>query len=257
MPEVLVQSVKRALDALDYIAGECVAADGVRLRDVAGHLDLKPTTLRNILRTMEACGYIGRTGDRLYRPGPRCRRLAFGAASVQALLQTARPAMHELAERTGESLVLTCLAGGVRRVLARHQGGHLVTVNAERMDEGDPYTLVTTRVLLAHAHPDEVRRFVDECGAPRGRWDGAATVEQVVEAAARLRDRQVVEYHPSDDVVALASPVDSGAAGVPVALGMFLPRLRYDPERGAELRDALAATTRRISREMQTNEPEL
>ena len=252
--EVPVQSVKRALDALDYVAAECIARDGVRLGEIADNLGLKATTMRNILRTMEACGYMGRTEDRLYRPGHRCARLAFGGAHVRALLSAARPAMDALAESTGESLVLTCLAGGTRRVLARHEGGHLLTVNAQRMDEGNPYRLVTTRVLLAHAHPDEVRAFVARCGAPGGLWDSATTAEQVREAAHKLRDRRVTEYHPSEDVVALACPVEAGITGVPVALGMYLPSVRYGPERADQLRSALAEMAEGIAREIQPNE---
>jgi DNA-binding IclR family transcriptional regulator len=256
MPKVLVQSVKRALDALDYVAGESVCSDGVRLGDVAEHVGVKPTTMRNILRTMESCGYIGRTEERFYCPGPRCRRLAFGAASVQRLLATARPAMHELAGETGESLVLACLAGGVRRVLARHEGGHLVTVNGRRMDEGNPYSLVTTRVLLAHAEPGEVRAFVAECGPPGPEWGGAESAGRVLELAAELGGREVVEYHPSEEVVALAAPVAAGAGALPVALGMYLPASRYESERGERLRSALSATAKNISREMQNTPKE-
>jgi IclR family acetate operon transcriptional repressor len=257
MADVLVQSVKRALDALDYVAAECVAADGVRLGEIAGHVGLKATTMRNILRTMEACGYIGRAEGRLYRPGPRCSRLAFGGSYARTLLRVARPAMDAFAEATQESLVLTCLAGGMRRVLARHEGGHLLTVNAQRMDEGNPYGLVTSRVLLAHASPDEVRAFVAKCGVPGAAWDNATTAGQVQKAARKLRDRRVVEYSASDDVVALASPIDTSVNGPPFALGMYLPSVRYGPRRADNLRNALAETAAAIAREMRSNEKEL
>jgi DNA-binding IclR family transcriptional regulator len=202
---------------------------------------------------MEACGYIGRTGDHLYRPGPRCARLAFGAESVQDLLGVARPAMEDLAEATGESLVLACLAGGRRRVLARHQGGHLLTVNARRMDEGDLYTLVTTRVLLSLASPAEVCAFVEEHGAPGPVWGGADTAEEVATAAAALQGRPVVEHHPSTDIAALAAPVHV-PGGMPVALGLFMPAARYTGKCAPDIRTRLAGTAQGISRAIKQQE---
>ncbi len=63
----LVQSVQRALDILEATAR---ADYGLRLRDISEESGLKDTTVHNLVRTLCARGYLVRSADRRFEPGP-------------------------------------------------------------------------------------------------------------------------------------------------------------------------------------------
>ena len=99
MAEVQVRSVKKALDALDYIAKVCLEEDGATLSAIAAELDEKLPTLRNILKTMESCGYLSRSG-KLYRPGAKHSDLA-RSGIIKRLVEATSPLLQSAAENTG------------------------------------------------------------------------------------------------------------------------------------------------------------
>ncbi|MDD4538680.1 MAG: helix-turn-helix domain-containing protein [Lentisphaeria bacterium] len=172
MAEVLVRSVKKALDALDVIVEGAVSGEGVGLSDIAAVLDEKLPTLRNILKTMEHCEYVARDGRR-YVPGPKCSDINRSAQSKK-LLATLDPQLRALAAKTGESLVLCTFIHGQRVLLGRYPGANPVSVNIGVAEYKTEYSLVTTRIMLAQATPPELDLFRKRHGEPGQEWLDAA-----------------------------------------------------------------------------------
>lgn len=181
-----VRSVYKALTALDYINAAQVGGAGAALSDIAAHLGEKPTTVRNILKTMEQCGYLERDG-KAYIPGAKCGDLRRGAWFGR-LLEAARPRLTRLAAELGDSFVLTGLLDGRREVLARFAGGGAVVVNPRHADGQPVYALVTTRIMLSRADAAALARFLAVNGPPStADWPEAAA--DLPEALATLRTR--------------------------------------------------------------------
>ncbi|MGE4565819.1 MAG: helix-turn-helix domain-containing protein, partial [Victivallaceae bacterium] len=156
-----VRSVIKALAALDFVVEESMIRPGVGLSEIAAALDIQPTTARNILKTMELVGYIDRAQGRLYVPGGKCFGMSRAAMIAGRLNLVMAPHLAELAREGGESLVLTTLFNGRRKVLLRNQGDSPVVVdirNAEQERSG--CELVTTRILLAYAAPAELELYL-------------------------------------------------------------------------------------------------
>ncbi|NUQ01002.1 MAG: helix-turn-helix domain-containing protein, partial [Armatimonadetes bacterium] len=105
---VPVQSVRRALEALDRLALAGLRGEAVSLQQVAEHLGVAATTAHNIIKTLATCGYVQRE-ERGYGLGPRCADLARSARFGGGWLERAAAVVHQLAERTGESVVLATL----------------------------------------------------------------------------------------------------------------------------------------------------
>lgn len=238
MPETCVRVVKKALDALDFILLAAARDEGPGLGEVAAHMGEKAPTVRNILRTMELCGYLARDG-KAYTPGPKCGDLRRGALaeSVRAYLD---PRMALAAEETGEGFVLVALLNGQREVLTRRQGGGAVVANLRASDGQPIYSLVTTRAMLCGADDETLARFTALHGTPTAdHWPEAAGGPTAFAAAlAAIRDRGHAESQ-GGSLHAIAVPVVLGDGSLFGALGVYIPAFRIDAARGALLLNTL------------------
>ncbi len=168
MAETLVRSVKKALDSLDFVVKANIGGDGATLSEIAAELDEKLPTVRNILKTMEQCGYLARR-EKFYTPGPKCGDLRRGLLG-RKLLAVMEPLLRKAAADTGESFVLTTILDGHREVLLRVQGDSDVVVNLKTADSSQPYGLITNKMMLAFADGEERKRFFEVNGSPGEAW---------------------------------------------------------------------------------------
>lgn len=100
----LVQSVDRALVLLDLLAG---GTSSRGISEVARATRLSKTAVFRLVRTLERHGYVAQTEDRRYALGTKPLELASVVLRRFEVRQVARSTMLTLAERTGESVVLT------------------------------------------------------------------------------------------------------------------------------------------------------
>ncbi len=244
----IVKSVLKALAALEFVVEESMTRPGVGLSEIARALEIQPTTARNILKTMEQAGYIARTGDRLYTGGGKCRGMSRAALVSGRLLQVIKPELAHLAHDSGESLVVTTLVNGRRKVLLRQQGGASIVVdtrNAEQEQRG--YALVTTRIMLAFAAASEVDLFVARNGLPAGEWGRIHTREELNAALGELRRAGYAEANvPAESFYAAAFPLLDAAGMMVGALGVYLPLFRGSPEVKMELFSRIGEMLRHV-----------
>jgi len=83
----------------------------VSVGEVAAELDVAPSSVHRLLATLCHRGFAVQDRHRRYRPGPELRASAPALPSLPALLRVARPFLHGLFERAGESVHLVVLAG--------------------------------------------------------------------------------------------------------------------------------------------------
>ena len=230
-----VQSVLKCLSALDYLIEQSFDRPGAGLTEMAAALDLRPTNLRNLLKTMEQAGYVSRPDGRLYAPGPHCRGMIRAVAS-RTLRELLEPEIVRLAGETGESAVLTTMVNGRRRVLCRCQGSSEVVVALPASDEpDDAWSLVTTRVMLAYLPEEELLLHVARHGFPGARWDDIADWGALHAALDRIRAAEAAEDFPRD-TYAVAYPLLDAEGRLLGALGIHLPRYRAGAEFKRDLR---------------------
>lgn len=237
----MIQSIERAFSVLDYLVLRSLSGEGVPLQDIARHLDVAAPTAHNILKTMVGCGYVGRDDHAGYTLGPRCRDIARGSVLAGGLIAAATGAVHALAERTGESVVLATLVHGKRLPVLRAEGQSVVRV-ATSVETGSGFWgMVTGRVLAAWADAQELGEIMDANGLPGEAWGGIETEPQLTEALGAVRqDGHAAQVEEDRGVAALAVPVFEPGGRVLAALGVYLPSMRANPAR----MDALLADAR-------------
>lgn len=143
-----IQSVERAMTLLETIAA---AGGELRLVDLSMQLGLNKSTLHGLLNTLAALGYVTRHGTR-YALGLRLRDIAQPLADADSALRGAfAPALHALAQRSGETCYLA-VPCGTREYLyidALEGSGTLRVASPRGRREGLT-TSAIGRIFLAH-----------------------------------------------------------------------------------------------------------
>lgn len=101
--ETIIRSVERALRLL-VVAAE--SAEGIGLVDASRAVQLAPSTVTRMLRTLEASGFVQRRDDGNYVAGAELIRLGALHSSESPMQRLAQPYLDQLAGSTGESCYL-------------------------------------------------------------------------------------------------------------------------------------------------------
>jgi DNA-binding IclR family transcriptional regulator len=243
MAETVVKSVKKAFGALDYVMQSSRSGAGATLSDIAESLAEKQTTMRNILKTMEACAYLARKG-KLYVPGAKTIELG-RSNSQKALIKAATPLLDQAAQKSGESFVLTSVYDGKREVISRHSGSNEVGVNTGVAENKTVYSLVTTRIFLAFASDIERAQFYKTNGFPGDEWLEASH-DKLEQALAKLKKAGFAAER-SKSLCAYAFPLMDSKENLLASIGVYAPAFRINKKTESELLMVLAKIVDKIN----------
>jgi len=102
------RAATRVLDILELLARKPA---GLTLSEVAAQLAVPVSSLHSLLRVLEARGYLMRpSGSRRYCLGPQVPAVSRGYLDPDEPFAAARRVMHEVAERSGETVHVAILA---------------------------------------------------------------------------------------------------------------------------------------------------
>ncbi|HPO91722.1 MAG TPA: IclR family transcriptional regulator C-terminal domain-containing protein [Victivallales bacterium] len=243
-----IKSVKKALLALDFIIEKSEDREGVGLGEIAAHLKINNSTARNILKTMEECGYLGRGPGRIYCPGAKCIDMSRNIF-LKRLVTIAGDMILEIARETGESFVLASIKKAKRVVLFRASGDQVIRVDTERAESEDIYKLVTMRIFIAYMSRNELEFFISKNGFPNEKWnmiDNRVKLEAELELL-RMQgyaDDQTKHYH------AFAVPIFGENEKIIASLGAYIPSFRATTEQSKKILELMINCSRKISKSL-------
>ena len=168
MNKPAIQSVANAFSVLEYVLSCSMISEGTELADIAKKFGMQKSTARNMMQTLEYCGYIRRTARGVYSAGEKCAMLSKAGQFAGQLREHSLAFLKQAAEKTGESFILTTLFNGQRLIIASVSGNSVISVNPEAVEceQKYNYARVTTRLLLACASPSEMRVSRHVCFLP-------------------------------------------------------------------------------------------
>ncbi len=241
-----VESLRKGLQILELLCG--AGREGLALGEVAARMDLKPTTTHNLLKTLSMCGYAHNAGAGPYCLGEKAVDIARLVTATMPVPESVRELLQELAGQLNESVVLTTLAGGYRRVLIRISSTRAVQVNSTVMDRpgGSIWATCTGWMLTAFCTSSERDAIVAREGLPGERWDGIRTRLALTRALAGIREAELAEQH-GHEVAGLAVPVRAVDGILLGALGMHMPEYRWTSEIRNSKAKALASAALRLA----------
>ena len=208
------QAIDRAADLLVSVVE---SARPLGVGELSATSGLPKSTTSRLVGALERRGLLQRAGDRRVSPGPVLLRFAH-RDSGESLVTLARPALHALAELSGETINLGVPTPLGVEHLAQEDTRHYVG-GTNWVGRRVPYDLTANgRVLLAFDSP-----------RPQGRRAQAIRARGYATAVDELED----------GLAALAAPVFGPGGDVVAALSISGPTIRLTPDRITELAPAL------------------
>ena len=122
MNKPAIQSVANAFSVLEYVLSCSMISEGTELADIAKKFGMQKSTARNMMQTLEYCGYIRRTARGIYSAGEKCAMLSKAGRFAGQLRERSLASLKQAAEKTGESFILTTLFNGQRLIIASVSG---------------------------------------------------------------------------------------------------------------------------------------
>jgi IclR family acetate operon transcriptional repressor len=215
MPQPRVQSLERALDLLEALAG----ADDLGVSEVAARTGLVPSTAHRLLGTLVARGYASQnptTGR--YLLGYKMLELTSGVQDRLARLRTAaRPHLEAIQEETGETTNLVVLEGRDVVYIESVSGTRSVRLHTEVGRSIPAHTSGAGKALLAWRDPSDVTTLLDGASLAPSTPRTITTLPALQDDLARIRRRGYAtdneEHEPG--VACVATPVlDRGGRAI-------------------------------------------
>lgn len=246
-----VKSVKKALSILELLVEQSLDNKYLTLADISKTTGILPVTAHNLLRTLEECGYVRRSGHGRYEEGERCRLLFRSDGIYRHLREIAEPIIRHTVDEIGESVLLTAIRQGHRMELLRCQTSDDRLVNPEWGANAIFYTMRTTRAILAWFSKDQLDSFVKTNGLPsEDEWPECKETRKGLEKELHKIRHAGGCCDPHSGYFAMAVPVFTESHDVVASLGCYAPLSRTDKPRAAGIVSMLHGCSARIRENM-------
>jgi DNA-binding IclR family transcriptional regulator len=232
-----VRSLLRALDVLEAL----VASDRpLAVSEIAARTGFSRTAAYNVVTTYELRGLVRRDAQNRYALGWGLFELGEHARSQSALSDAARPVVEELAESTGETVLLGVLDQGSVIYVEKAESRRSIRMVEAPGRRLPLHESAAGLVLLAHAPP----RFRDRYVAG---VDDPASLRQTTEEI-RTRGYAISVQDLDPDVTSAALPVNDPHGEPLAALTVAGPASRLTRARIEEFLPQVLAGATSISK---------
>lgn len=229
-----VKSVEKALAIVECLTSQTLENTTLTLAEISQATGILPVTARNLLRTLEACGYASRVRHGHYREGDRCTRLFRAEGVLRKLREVAEPIMRNTVSDLGESLLLVSLIRNKRVELLRCQARDDRLVAPQWSANENCYQMRTTRTILAWLTDKQLQSFIEANDMPSLEdWPECKnTMDQLKKELKKIRSNGgCADVH--GPYAAIAVPILTTGNEVIASLGCYVPIARADKPRTA------------------------
>jgi DNA-binding IclR family transcriptional regulator len=221
--------------------------------DVSAKLSMPRSTTYRYLQSLRSYGLVEDDSTSSgFRLGPRVLQLARVARKGLGLPEVALPHMRELAEATGEAVILTRRSDRQVVCVERVESRHRIRLTYERGTVLPPHAGASAKVLLAWLPEAELNEVL--CNAKLTRYtDRTVTDARALrKELAAIRDTgHAVSYGEVDPGVrGVAAPIFSAEGRVVAGLSTFGPSFRLDDDALPDVIQATRASADTISQRL-------
>jgi DNA-binding IclR family transcriptional regulator len=225
-----VQSVERTLDILESLVD---FASEVGLVEISQAVTLPLATVHRLLGTLIRRGYVKQNRqNRKYSLGFRALQMGNDMRQRFSLRLEARPFLHRLMERTGESANLAVLDDGEVVYIDQAQSSKILRMFTQLGNRVPAHSTGSGKVMLAFGPPEAAEGVLRRYGMPRRTSRTITEAGRFAEELVRIRTQGFAlddEEH-EDGVRCLAVPVRDGSGQVVASLSVSGPATRLGDE---------------------------
>lgn len=242
-----IQVLERAFAAIDLLAQK-----NLTLGDIADTLAIQPSTLRNILKTLEELRVVERTSHGHYTLGEKLVEIAKDQVRHDILRPIAQEVSNDLAFHLAEDILVTVMHNFELFVIAFGSGMFQTQSVTVEVKFGWPlqlYKYCTGRILLSHQTPEIIDGFIHKKGLPDDQWDGVETKADLLRELNVLKHANIcsrLENNRGRAMQAVAVPIWGADNTVWASIGSYMPAERYNTNQAqinSELRNASSKIT--------------
>jgi DNA-binding IclR family transcriptional regulator len=153
-----VRAVDRAFSILS-----AVTIEGATLTELAQHSGLPLPTVLRLLETAQASGFIERTANSRYIPGPALLRIAYKFDPEGMVRSSIRDAIERLRDKTDETVAFDVQEGAERYCVDSLESRQSVRRSRSRLETYRPfYVGAAGKVLIAFGDSERLLRMVPQ-----------------------------------------------------------------------------------------------
>jgi IclR family transcriptional regulator, acetate operon repressor len=235
----------RTLDIFEIFGA---AQQPLSLSEIARTIKVPVSSCHLLLRTLLDCGYLYSLGRRkLYYPTRRLYDVARSIAAHDALIEGLRPALTNLRDRSGETVILGKRQGDAVLYLEVLESAKTVRYTARAGEYKPLHSSAIGKALLAALAPEELDDWLDSHALERVTPNTLATPAQLKAnlQQGRKRGYYVTRGENVIDVMAVAAGLALDNEALGIAIAGPLHRMESALARHAELlRGAVARINR-------------
>lgn len=246
-----VRTLERALDILDLLSG----ASGLTLSEVAGLMELAPSTVHRLLATMDARGVVeADPASQTWHVGPTAFRHGSAFMRRSGLIDRSWPILRRLMADTGETANLGIVTGDAVLFIGQVETHETIRAFFPPGTRSPLHSSGIGKALLAHMPEPALRGFL------RDRDLAGFTPRTITDAQALLADLALVRqrgYALDDEERALgmrciAAPVFDLFGEAVAGISVSGPLHRMGDDRLPQLGQEVARAARELSLDQAT-----
>lgn len=234
-PDVLVQSVGRALELLTQIAG---SPSGVSLSRLSEATGMNMSTAHRLLGTLIAYGYVYQNGvSKEYCLGTQSFRLGQSAATNMDVRVHAMDVMRDLSEQTNEVCNLALLRDNVAVYIAQVQAEERAVQMFTKLGAAVPlYCTGVGKAMLAHMGQEAVEQYLQTTSLQAHTVYTIANPLRMRQELERIREvgYALDNEENEEGVRCVAAPIFQADGQVIAAISMSAPSGRFPMSRTDE-----------------------
>ncbi len=238
------KTLNKAVDVLEALAQ---ARSEVSLSTLSQTLDMHPSTVHRLLRTLVRRGFVRQDpATRKYALGYKLSQLANAVPYHTHLIETARPTLVKLSSEVGETVNLVVRYQYEALNVHQVQSEPVTRAFAGAGSRAPLHCSGVGKVLLAYSSAEDIESYIEKTGLPAYTINTIANPYVLREELAKVRDQgfAVGNEEWQLGVVAVAAPVRDSSGNVIAAISVSGTVKRLTDERwptvAARLKDAAA-----------------
>lgn len=241
-----IRSVDRVCDILDTLAN---APDAVTLAEVSDAAGLPKSSAFRYLSALEARHYVERgNNSATYRLGPAFRPQ--DTRRITQLADLARPALHRLRDKMGETANLGLLDGTTVTHAVVCESLQMMRLAAREGERGYVHSTALGKAMAASLPEDRVRSIIAITGMPALTAATITDPDALWQELSKVREQGYAldeeENQEGGRCVAVAIP----GLGFPAAISISAPAARFAASEVPGTARVLRSTAKDISRRM-------
>ena len=247
MQKNLIQSVERALDILESLSQK---RDGWQITSLAKKLDLKVSTVHNLMKTLVSRNYVEQAKETLkYKLGYKSFHLSQNYSDKDKLISLTKDHLEKLNKACNDLVFLGALKDYDLICLATVKSSRPLSVNPSQVYTHKLHCTAAGKVLLADCPPEELKLIVEKHGLPKFTEKTITDFKklQLELEKVRVQGYSAVSDESVEGISAVGAPVKDRTGRVVASLAIGIPTISMTPAKKKEMIEMLRETVAEIS----------